>query len=418
MLGTKLFRNFAWLGLSNGLSALFPLILYPIIVRQIGFGLFGEYSIILTICLFASVVTDYGFNISAIRKLTTVTDRQNESTLFSLVVAVKIAIFLLLVPVVALAILLTSPHVSFFHVYAGAMAMIAGNMINPTWYFLAKQQMPKTILPNIISKLLAIVLCWLLIKGQEDTYLLYYIIGGTTLLYGVSCFAIPMINRSVHFVRASVSSVGNEFREGFGFFFSNLSISFYTQIVFILLAVFSSKVVVGQYAIADRVVFLLRQIGGVFSQSFFVEMCEMVHRKTAALTSTIKKQFLLFFSGMSLVCVAIFVFSEPVIHLLAGEKTILATTILRIIIWVPVIVTANIPFYQVMLALNRKASYNAILLLGCLFAIVSGVVLCYYYSATGAAIANLATELLITLLLMARASDTLPLGFFTAKAKN
>ena len=387
------------MGFNQGINILYPLILFPLLIRNVGMHLFGEYAIVLSLTVFCGVIIDFGFNVTAVRDLSATNDKLKEALLFSKVLAVKSVIFLVLLVPVSVASWLISPG-NTIHVFAGAVMMLAGMLLNPVWYLLSKQKVGKTIAPNIIIKSLTVLLCILVVNQPGDYILVYYITGGAALLYGVYSLLVAIRGMGFNLRLGSRAEINAEFRKGWSYFLSNLGISFYTQVIVMLLAVFASKGVVGQYAIAEKIVALLRQVAGVFSQSFFAVLCNAMNKGSSALRQIIRREFALFMLMMTIATIILFVLSPQVIRLLTGAESTVAVQILRIICFIPLVVAANIPFYQLMLIRERKRSYLSILGAGCIAGLVGGIVLIGLYEGTGAAWANLLTETVVTVLLV------------------
>jgi PST family polysaccharide transporter len=193
------------------------------------------------------------------------------------------------------------------------------------------------------------------------------------------------------------SQVKNQLAEGWHIFLSNFSIHAYIYSNLFILGIFTNSTIVGYYSIAEKIIFAVRQLLSVFSQAIYPYICSLslqAHSKIRAFFMSVYTPFALL---IFIVSVLLYLFSEHVVLFLAGYPIDDVSHLIKMLCFVPFIVTLNIPAYQTLLAYNFKQSYSAVLVTGSVLNVALNIVLSYTFAAPGTAIAVIITELFITM---------------------
>src|SRR5579864_8134340 len=98
----KLLGNMFWLYGLQGLNYLIPLAVLPYLVRVLGVERYGLVAFAQAFAQYFVILTDYGFNLSATKRIALMRDRHDEvSSLYWSVILIKLALMLLGAVVVA-----------------------------------------------------------------------------------------------------------------------------------------------------------------------------------------------------------------------------------------------------------------------------------------------------------------------------
>ncbi|MDD5501710.1 MAG: oligosaccharide flippase family protein, partial [Candidatus Omnitrophica bacterium] len=85
------FKNFLSLTTLQGVNYLLPLAVLPYLIRVIGIGKFGLIAFAQSLIQYFLIITDYGFSLSATRKISISKDSPEQtSAIFSSVMTVKL----------------------------------------------------------------------------------------------------------------------------------------------------------------------------------------------------------------------------------------------------------------------------------------------------------------------------------------
>ncbi len=93
-----------------------------------------------------------------------------------------------------------------------------------------------------------------------------------------------------------------------------------------------------------------------------------------------------------------FIYAKEIVILLLGVEYLNSVVLLKILAFLPFVVSiSNMIGIQVMLNLNYKKQFSAIVTSGSVIGLISGLLLINKYEAVGAAISILAIEMFITI---------------------
>ena len=187
-----------------------------------------------------------------------------------------------------------------------------------------------------------------------------------------------------------------ELWNGWQIMISNLSINTYLYSNIFILRIFANDMIVGYYSIAERIFFAVRQILGIFSQVVYPHICQLVQTGKDQTAIFFKKIYLPFLLLVCLSSCSLFILSPWVTQIFVGKESDLPGTLLRMLSLVPIIVSLNIPAYQILLAFDHKKSYLWVLTLGTIINLGANILLANHWGAPGTVIAIIITELFIT----------------------
>ncbi|HCX5720336.1 TPA: O132 family O-antigen flippase, partial [Escherichia coli] len=183
---SRVFLNAVYLFVVQGVTYLVPLITLPYLVRVLGAQSYGVLSFSLAIIQYFILLTDYGFNLSATQKISVICGDINKiSNVFWSVTCCKILLMII-------SAILVYTVTKVFDVMNGhelvifsCFGLVLGNILFPVWFFQGKEQMGLSSISNIISKLLAIPLIFLLVNNPNDAWIAAIITSFTSISGGL-----------------------------------------------------------------------------------------------------------------------------------------------------------------------------------------------------------------------------------------
>ncbi|MET0300426.1 MAG: flippase [Flavitalea sp.] len=389
--------NFTSLFSLQATNFILPLLVFPYLIRVVGVEKFGLISFAQAVTAYLMVFTDYGFNLSATREIAI--NKSDQKKLISIIDAVfTTKFFLCIVGLLALvlSVLLFPKLRDEWLLFILSFTMVIGYMLQPIWFFQGMEQMRYIAYLNLITKLLFTGLVFVFIRTPSD-YLL------ANLFQGLGSIASALISLwvvrkkfgfTIHL--AGLQQVKHQLKSGWHIFVSNFSINVYINSNLFILAVFANNTIIGYYSIAEKVIFALRQLLGVFSQVVYPYICNLTLQSHSKIQRFFKMVYTPFAIFIFIICALLCMFSDQVVVILAGKQVAEISRLIRILSFVPFIVLLNIPAYQTLLAYNFKQSYSSILTIGSVLNIILNFILSYTFSATGTAAAVIITEIFIT----------------------
>lgn len=391
----NLAKNFVSLGTLQIVNFLIPLLLTPYLIRILGINNFGLISLAQAVISYFIIITDYGFNLTATRKIAI---NRNEksiiSEVFNQVISTKLILtaFGLIILFIGLwAIDVSSNNMA---LYLMTYSMVVGQAILPLWFFQGMEDMKYITFFSIFTKTISVVLILLFVNNQESFILVNLFHGIGTICAGLYSFYLIKNKFNVEF-RFSWK-IKDQLKEGWYIFTSNLTVNICTNSNIIILGLFASKEIVGYYSIAEKVINTTRQILVVYFQVIYPHVCNLATNSKELLLGFFKRAFVPFAILILLLSISIFFLASYIVYFFTGETNNDIALIIRVLSMVPLIVALNIPAHQLLLAYNQKKLYSAIFIIGAIANLGINSILSYYYKALGTAFAVVITEFIIT----------------------
>jgi len=247
-------KNGTWLYLLQMFNTVVPLLTLPYITRIIGANQYGVFSIAINIIGYYQVFVEYGFGMSATRKVALLDNKSEKiNRIFTTVLISRC--FLL-----AICFILTAGYVAFNRneilqclCLLILMIMLFGNCIQLNWLFQGMQQMQYISIISIVSRIISVSLIFTLVKTSED--LLIY-----CLLYSVSPFisgilGIIIAKRTFHIrlIKIKWCDVWEELRSGWYVFTTQISSKVFGVIGITFMGIFASNTEVGIYSAIQKI---------------------------------------------------------------------------------------------------------------------------------------------------------------------
>jgi len=375
-----------------------PLVTVPYLVRVLGPDHFGLVAFGQGLIAFFAVLVDYGFALSATRKISLLrADSHAVSETACNVWAAKGLIcfvaFALLLVLVAASTRLNEVAPLLLVQYG---AVIGGAMF-PVWLFQGMEQMVFISAINLATRLLVVVGIFAMVRQPGD-YLLYA--GLTSLGYlgaGLVGVGLAFHRFKLRLVAPSRAGMREAFVEGWALFLSTAAISLHTTGNAFILGLMTNTTVVGYYAAAERVV---RAVEGLSSP---IHVAAYPRFSKLALDSRFRallwgRRILLLMIGLGgASLLALLVGAPMIVRLILGSGYDPSIAVMRVLAGLPLLVGMNkVLGIQIMLPFGRDRAFMAILVCTGLMNVLLAVVLAPALQALGMAVALVASEMLIT----------------------
>ncbi len=394
-------KNFLSLSLIQIASYLFPLLTLPYITRIFGPELYGLFNYATSIMGYFGLLINFGFELSGSREIAI--NRNNPeklSLIFSSIIFSKLILFLICAIIFIMSIFTIHEFKMYLILY---VIIFLGNFFNiffPTWFFQGMEKLNITAIFSFSIKLISTIMIFLVIRNKNDL-INYALIGFFTQIL-ISIISLYIIIRKfrIGLVFIKLKNIKEQIVISYKIFISTIVINLYTTTNFVILGSLSSKHDVGIYTAAYKVMLIIMSVlNGPFGQALYPNIA---HAMTQSIEVGISKMYyalkrivpLTFLLG--LIC---FIFSESIIKILYGPKFLDAILTLKILSFLPMIITiSNIFGIQGLLTLKQDKYLTLITICGAISGLTLNFVLVPFLRHNGTAISWLITEILITVL--------------------
>lgn len=389
-------KNFLALGLMQATNYLLPLLFVPYIIRIIDIEKFGAISFSQAIMGFLAVIADYGFNLTSTREVSLHRNNKRKiSRIYSVAMCVKlllgVSVFIALLVCVFLVPKLNEERV----LHLSAFTIVLGQIFLPVWLFQGLEKMQYITMINFISKVITMAFVLLFIQSKPDyIYVLPCYASGACIVTILTLIWISKVMK-IRLMWVSFRDIRKQLNRNFALFVSNASVSFYSSTTIVILGIFASDTVVGYYSAAEKIMLVPRQLLSVFSQAIYPKVCLLAGDGYASLQKLWRKLMPAFIALVFIFCLSIFLLSDQLALFLTGQTSAHISTLIKLLAFVPFLVSLNIQSYQTLLAFGRNKECLKVLAAASIISVVLNFLLSRSFQAVGTSVALLITEAII-----------------------
>jgi polysaccharide transporter, PST family len=393
-----LFKNFTSLSLLQISNYLFPIITLPYLVRVLGPGKYGLVNFAAAFAMYFSIITDYGFNLSATQDISV--NRKNPaliSQIFSAVITIKIILFFISSIVFTVIIFSFPIFQQDLMLYAITFFTVFGSGLFPIWFFQGIEKMNYILIINVAARTILTISIFLFVR-QESDYLLFSILNSAAFVFvGIVGFIVVVKNMNVKYYLPKKEILKQQLVDGWNLFLSTIWINLYTTSNVFVLGLFAPANVVGYFAAADKIRMAAQGILSPITQSVFPHVNKMLSESYDRFISFNKKIIKIGFLVGLLLSLSLFLFAEPIVKIILGSEYHSSILVLRIIAFLPlVIILSNVLGIQTMIPLNKHKTFSTILFFAAVINLIISFIIVPIYFEIGTSISLLITEVFVT----------------------
>lgn len=376
---------------------LIPLITLPYLVRVLGAEKFGLLAFAFILIEYFGIVTDYGFNLSASRRIAVCKNQPERiSEIFCSTMLAKLCLAVLCFAVLAL--LLTAvPHFRAESVlYLAAFLQVVGNAIFPVWYFHGMERMKYITLLHVAARLVGLVALIVLVQSEDDYVVAALIQGGTPMLAGVLGFLTLRSYTQLRFYFPPLGTVVEAYKDGWHIFLSRVSIALYTNSSGFVLGLLTTPTLVGYYVMAEKVVKIACNGFAPIYQAAYPRTHALAAQSRALALQFIRANLRWLGLAALVLSAVLFLAADLIVRLLFGEAFMAAALLLKIMAVLPfVMILVHIFGVQTMLTFGLEKDYSRVTLAAGLLHLAVLTPLILRFGAAGAAGATVITQIVM-----------------------
>ena len=314
------FKNFTYLSILNGLNIVLPLLVIPYLTNVIGVAHYGVYAYILVLVQNINVVTQYGFQFSATKKISQ--NRDDHSFLEQYCSNILCARFL--VATLCIALVLALSHWALdtndrFFMFLTAIGMIYGDVFIPTWLFQGLERMKYMTIVNASSKILFTILIFVVVVRPEDYEYILLLNSLGFLLAAILSMVLVRKQFKIRLPKPRMKEVFSELRESLSLCFSMIGIDLYRNMNVVVLNFFVSDAAMGVYALAERVIKAAQSFITPVSQALFPHMSLKIKQEGVGKSMALLRRAAIFLFILTVVVALVIFFCGDFLVSLVGK---------------------------------------------------------------------------------------------------
>lgn len=395
-----LIENFLSLFSLQAVGYIFPFFTLPYLTLHLGVEGFGKYILIQTVFVYLDGIVSYGFKVTATDLISKSGSKEEVSRIFCSVLSVKF-ILLLVVSILLCISLLLVPFVrdNFILILIGFPYLI-GNFLFPVWLFQGMQRMKYITIIHVLAKLIFTCSIFILVKDPSDVE---YAVGSYSFgvfVAGICSIFIAYKMFDIKFYIPTRASIKEQFVSGYYVFLSQFAVSMYSSVNILILGAITSEIIVGTYAIADKVYKIVTALSTPFSRAMFPFMSQKFSSDSGRYKDIVFKTVMPFFGVFLVIGVFVFFGADLIIDFLLDSNESSAQSILAL-----KILSVGIPFfpfgafftYLLVIQDQKKELFKIVItIVGINLLII--IPLTYYFDVVGISITTITVTILVATL--------------------
>lgn len=395
----RLYENFISLSLLRGITYLFPLFTLPYLVRVLGPEKYGLVAFAQAFANYFNILTDYGFNMSATREISIEREDKNKvSQIFSSVLSIKFLLFILSLIIFTTIVFFIPRFAADKAVYFFSFLLVLGNTLFPIWFFQGMEKMKYITFISTLAKVFFLVCVFVFIK-RPDQYALVPLFGSLgSLISGLVALILVFRSFKIRFIIPSLKEMKTQLINGWHFFTASFFTTIYTSSnTFFIGLVTGNNELVGYFAGAEKIVAAFRGLLSPISQTVYPYFSKLFYESKEKSLEILKKMGLIIGSFSLAISIIMFVLAPFISRIILGEEFSASTPLIRIMSFVPFIISlSNIFAIQGLLGLGKSKTVSKIIVFASIVHLPVFVLLTLFFSIRGAATAIVITESLVT----------------------
>lgn len=354
-----LIENFSYLSALQIFNMILPLMTYPYLIRVLGKDVYGTVAYAQAIIGYLGILISFGFDLSAIKEISI--NRNNPKKLSEItnsVVILKGFLFIISSVILVVLVELIPEAKDYKLLFYVTMFMTLNTVIYPNWYFQGIEQMKYITYINLISRLIAVPLIFIIIRSSTDFIYLPIANGIGAIVGGIISLYIIYYKHKLKFYIPSILSMIIYFKESVPIFISSLSIKIYVSSNKVIIGSFLSMTEVAYYDLAEKIVGLLRTPQGIFSQTIYPKINNEKN------IGFVKKIFWLSLLFNLALFIGTVIFAKYIVTILGGDQMLQSIWVVSILAFtVPIVAMSNILGLQILIPWGYSKVFSKVIIL-------------------------------------------------------
>lgn len=251
--GKRISFNYVSLLLIQVTNLILPLVTFPYLIRTVGKENFGLIMFAQAICLILYVFVDFGFSLSATRRISMEAgDIEKRSVTFFSVLTTKITLAFVVFGVYLFVIFLVPRFQENSDVFLWSYFFVFGQAIFPDWFFQGIEKMKIMAVISFFAKGLFTILIFVLVLKSDD-YIFVPILQGIGYFFA-GVLSLFLCAKYLKLKTPSIAVMKEIYVESLNLFISNLAARLINNVAVVFLGFFFSDAVVGIYSSLEKLI--------------------------------------------------------------------------------------------------------------------------------------------------------------------
>lgn len=375
-----------------------PLVTLPYITRILGSGAYGTFSIALNIVSYLQVVVEYGFGMSATRKVAMT--EININKLFSAVLLSRVILLILSLVISLFYILFNHNNSNLCWSFSILTICLLGYCVQVNWLFQGLQEMKYISIVNVVARIISVALIFVFVKTADDIFMYCFLYSISPFLSGFIGLFVAKNRYKLKFIKMGFADILMELKDGVYVFTTQLSGKVFGAIGVTFLGLFESESTVGIYSAIYKIPNILLLLWMPISQVIYPITSRRFKdgfKEGYSFVRTLRRRIMPFFIAIALL---VGILSKKIVNIVCGSEYVASYFwVLPLLAWMIMAIENNFLGIQTMLGSGHDKEYGTAFQIGVVCTIAFNFVLIITMGGLGAAIAPMISELVLHILL-------------------
>lgn len=398
---SKMAENGFWMVLLQGFNTIIPLLTLPYITRILSTAAYGEFSIALNWIGYFQVIVEYGFGLTGARRVATHKRKEELDVLHSDIICARLVLLILCVAFFTVLVLLM--HIERTQVICMVVLflMILAIVFQQNWFFQGVAEMKNITIINVISRSISVALIILLVKSPNDLYLYCFLYISNFIISSIFGCLVVRFKYGVKFSFPHFNEIINELIDGWPLFVSSAMTKIFGNIGITILALISSKDVVGIYSAISKIPYVLSSLFSAIAQALYPYICNSFENSYKNGLKNVRKYgipvFFFFVIGGVLIVAA----NNFIVRIAFGADYVGSSTLLiPFVIWVLFGIANNFLGIQTLVASGHQKEYSTAFTISVAVMLGLMFLLGHFFGEYGIAYASMISEMILSVMLI------------------
>ena len=394
MINRVLLKNVTFLYIFQAAEYLVPLLTTPYLARILGVEEFGKLGVATAVVGYFLIIGEWGYAYTAVAEVAR--NAHNPVALRRILWDVSIGKAFL--AGVSLTVLIPTTFLipslrAIWPIIAATALLLVNNVVAMHWFLQGLEKLGPSSIAGLVARLLTLPLIFALVRSPADTWIAAAILTGT--LFLSSAVSIVVAIRSVRVFPISVSLRGiiDQARHGWRLALSNGAVSIYTYTDMVVVASVAGSLQAGYLNGAERIKRAVQNVTLPLAIALYPRINNMMVSEPDKIPRALFRVIVLQGSVTFALSIAMFVTAPWITLMLLGRDFEAAVPVVQLLALTPFLTgLKTVLGTNAMLPFGMKAEFSTIIILSGLVNAVLILPLAFWFGATGAAMAYVATE--------------------------
>jgi len=396
-------KNIFSLLLNNSFNIILPLILIPYLVKHLGITSYGKLSFIQSLGQYFVVFVDYGHSLSAPRVIAEFrNERDKLEHWYSKYMSSRILLLIVSFPFYCLMmVLIPALHHNILETLAFYISVVAQALM-PYWYLQAIEIMLPLTIASISTRIIYTISTILLVKNSENVLEAILSQSASNLLMSILLLTFINLNLKTKIRYVSFNESWNLLKLDSKLFIAQFASTIFGSSNIFILGLFANPLIVGQYAVAERVIRTAAQLTSAITTAIYPRINLLFSKNdTKEAYRIIKRVGVLWGTLIGLSCISVAIFAPSIVLFIQGNTDADSIMFLRILSFVPFFIfIENIFGTQILLSVGSDKIFLRNLVIVMLVSLIFSLIFVPLFNGLSTSIISILSQVLICLLMV------------------